>query len=107
MRKWELVIVWESGETDIFKYNSEAEALAGENNYRMAFGNQISFCCVRTRIETITDKPIIANITISSDESLIAKNGWDFPIEELGYLLEEHAGETFVLKGGRLYETEV
>lgn len=32
--------------------------------------------------------------------------GWDFPIEELDYLLEEHDGEAFVLWDGRLYEKE-
>ena len=29
-------------------------------------------------------------------------DAWDFPIEELQYLLEEHEGETFVLWGDRL-----
>lgn len=29
---------------------------------------------------------------------------WDFPIEELDYLLEEHPGESFVLQDDRLYE---
>ena len=30
--------------------------------------------------------------------------GWDFPIEELDYLLEEHNGEVFLLQNDRLYE---
>lgn len=31
---------------------------------------------------------------------------WDFPIEELDYLLEEHDEESFVLINNRLYEVE-
>ena len=31
---------------------------------------------------------------------------WDFPIEELDYLLEEHNGEIFKLVGDRLEEVE-
>lgn len=33
-----------------------------------------------------------------------AIDGWDFPIEELDYLLEEHDEESFVLIDNRLYE---
>lgn len=29
---------------------------------------------------------------------------WSFPVEEIGYLLEEHNGEEFDYYGGRLYE---
>ena len=32
--------------------------------------------------------------------------GWDYPIEELDYLLEEHDGESFVLKDNRLWEVD-
>ena len=32
------------------------------------------------------------------------KESWDFPLEELDYLLKEHKGEVFLLKYGRLYE---
>lgn len=34
----------------------------------------------------------------------VQPEGWDFPIEELPYLLEEHDGEVFKLVGNRLYE---
>lgn len=43
-------------------------------------------------------------INITTDTNLIDPDGWDFPIEELGYLLKEHTGETFVLVDDRLYE---
>lgn len=45
-------------------------------------------------------------ITITSDASRIQYGGWDYPIEELEYLLEEHDGEAFVLMNGRLYEAK-
>lgn len=49
-------------------------------------------------------------IKIIDDERFIAEDGWDYPIEELDYLLESVAngdrdsGALFVLKDGRLYE---
>ena len=43
-------------------------------------------------------------IKITTNTDLIADNAWDFPIEELEYLLDEHDGQTFVLVGERLYE---
>ena len=45
-------------------------------------------------------------IYITTDTSLIAMDAWDFPIDELDYLLAEHKGETFVLVGDRLWETD-
>ena len=45
-------------------------------------------------------------IKITTDKSMIQYGGWDFPIEELDYLIEEHSGETFVLVDGRLYEAK-
>lgn len=32
---------------------------------------------------------------------------WSFPIEELGYLLEEHDKESFILINNRLYEFNI
>lgn len=33
---------------------------------------------------------------------------WDYPMEELGYLVEEHSGMIFArLNDGRLYETDM
>lgn len=32
------------------------------------------------------------------------EESWDFPFEELDYLLKEHNGEIFLLQYGRLYE---
>lgn len=46
-------------------------------------------------------------IRIVTDKSLIRVDAWDFPIEELEYLLEEHDDETFVLCDGRLWETDM
>jgi len=44
-------------------------------------------------------------ITIKS-AGKVAEDAWDFPLEEVGYLLKEHDGETFVLKDGRLWEAK-
>jgi hypothetical protein len=46
-------------------------------------------------------------IRIITDKAYIAKNGWDWEIDELDYLLEEHDGETFVLFDGKLHETNL
>ena len=43
-------------------------------------------------------------ISITTNTDLIADNAWDYPIEELDYLLEEYDGQTFVLVGERLWE---
>ena len=45
-------------------------------------------------------------ITIIDDENKIDEDGWDFPLEEIPYLLADHDGETFVYKNGRLYEAK-
>lgn len=39
-------------------------------------------------------------------EGLIRSEAWDYPVEELDYLMEEHDGEAFVLLDGRLWEAE-
>ncbi len=39
-------------------------------------------------------------------ETLIRTDAWDFTLEELSYLLEEHDGESFVLTDDRLWEAE-
>ena len=48
-------------------------------------------------------------IHITTNEAFLANPYnyplWDYPVEELGYLLTEHDNELFVLKDGRLYET--
>ena len=51
-------------------------------------------------------------IIISEDEFakgryMYKNESWDFPIEELDYLLEEQNGEIFKLVGDRLEEVEV
>ena len=43
MNKWELVIVWDTGSTDVYAYKTEAEATQGGENMKMAFGNQVAW----------------------------------------------------------------
>ncbi len=40
------------------------------------------------------------------NETLIKTDAWDFSIDELPYLLEEHDGESFVLLDSRIWEAE-
>lgn len=44
-------------------------------------------------------------LIITDDISRIDEEGWDYPLEELDYLLKER-DETFVLHNGRLYEAK-
>ena len=44
---FELVIIWDTGEKDVYTYNTEIEAETSGKNFKMAFGNQISWFGVR------------------------------------------------------------
>ena len=48
MREYELVIVWYSGEKEIYTYKTEAEARKAKANMEMAFGRQL-WACVREK----------------------------------------------------------
>ena len=70
---------------------------------------------VKNLTESLENKLINETIHITDDESLIRASDyphgpedepWDFPVEELEYLMQEHDGETFVLVGDRLYEAQ-
>ena len=43
---------------------------------------------------------------VKDTEGIAMPYGWDYPLEEISYILEEHDGETFVLIGDRLYEAD-
>lgn len=57
------------------------------------------------------DKPLTEDITTPFvkvyKDGQVAEDGWDYPLNELEYLLEEHPGESFVLQDNRLYEMTV
>lgn len=44
---YELVIVWQAGEKDFFKYNTREEAERAGENFKIAFGNQVEWYGVR------------------------------------------------------------
>ena len=46
---YELVIVWDTGEKEVFTYNTEEEAEKAGEGYKTAFGQQIWYC-VRDKI---------------------------------------------------------
>lgn len=43
MMNYELVIIWENGEKDIYKYDSEDRANRAGEEMKFCFGNQISW----------------------------------------------------------------
>lgn len=45
--KWELVLIWTSGEKEIYTYDTKEEAYKGGWNFKQAFGNQIEWTGVR------------------------------------------------------------
>ena len=50
MNKYELVIIWTSGEKDVHEFESREAAEHAERGYKTAFGNQIEWTCVRQKI---------------------------------------------------------
>lgn len=47
--KFELVVIWETGEKDIFEYENEREAEQAGANMTKAFGRQISWVGTRQK----------------------------------------------------------
>ena len=54
--------------------------------------------------ESLNEAMNDAFIKIYKTSDSIPNDAWDFPIEELDYLLKEHPGESFALLNNRLYE---
>ena len=48
--KYELVIIWATGDKFIYVYDSEEAAIDGQASMKMANGNQISWSCVRPQM---------------------------------------------------------
>lgn len=44
---WELVVIWDNSDKDIYKYNTEQEAENAAQGMRKAFGTQIQWAGVR------------------------------------------------------------
>lgn len=47
--KYQLVILWTTGEKDVHNYKTQYTAENAEKNMKMAFGNQIAWSCIRER----------------------------------------------------------
>ena len=45
--KYELIVIWETGEKEIFEYATEEEAQESCNDFRMIFGNQVAWAGTR------------------------------------------------------------
>lgn len=46
---FELIVVWDTGEQNIYSYETEEEAMRGAGRMRMAFGEQIRWTGVRRK----------------------------------------------------------
>ena len=47
---YELVIIWETGEKQIYSYDDRDRAYDAMDDYKMAFGNQIQWMGVRKKV---------------------------------------------------------
>lgn len=43
---WEIVVVWDDGNKQVFEFETEEQAERAKANYEMAFGSQV-WVCVR------------------------------------------------------------
>lgn len=48
--RFELVVIWDDGEKEVFSYPTEAEAKEAEDGYHKSFGNQLKWTGVRRMI---------------------------------------------------------
>ena len=48
--RYELIVIWETGEKEVHKYSNREDAEEAEKGFRMAFGNQISWTGIRHQI---------------------------------------------------------
>ena len=47
--EYELIVIWCTGEKEIYGYSNKSEAETGESNMKMAFGNQVSWTGIREK----------------------------------------------------------
>lgn len=47
---YELVLVWSDGNTDVYTYPTESDALSHGLKFKMAFGDQLQWYCVRPQM---------------------------------------------------------
>ena len=59
-------------------------------------------CGKKKKLKEDVNKPCI-KVCLSGD---IAEDAWDYPLEEIDYLINEYPGGEFVFKDNRLWETE-
>ena len=51
MTLYELVVVWDTGEKDIYTYNTQEDAEQAGENMKVALGNQIAWAGTREKRE--------------------------------------------------------
>ena len=47
--KYETIIIWYTGEKEVYEYDTREEAEKAAEGYRMAFGNQIQWAGTRVK----------------------------------------------------------
>lgn len=47
--RYELIIIWDTGEREVSSYLTREEAEEKESGFHRAFGNQIQFSCINER----------------------------------------------------------
>ena len=47
---YELVVIWENGDKDVYEYENEELAIKAGDNMMMALGNQIQWFGIRKKI---------------------------------------------------------
>lgn len=59
---YELVIVWSTGEKNIYEYKTREEAEKGGDNFKTAFGYQVSWFGVREKQITAKSKQKVRDL---------------------------------------------
>lgn len=49
VKAYELIVIWETGEKEVYAYATEEEAEAAGDGYKTVFGNQISWTGTRRK----------------------------------------------------------
>ena len=48
--RYELVVIWDDGEKEVFSYPTESEAKEAELGYQKSFGNQLQWTGIRRMV---------------------------------------------------------
>lgn len=49
MKRYELIVIWDTGEKETHEYSSKEEAEKIEQGFHRVFGKQVEFTCINER----------------------------------------------------------